>query len=338
MAKKGLSNRSKEGLSGGVNSRSTKKQIKHHIKSHKSTFAVYVILRILVVSAMLISFFQGNYENMFYCALSLVLFLIPTFVEKNLGIELPTALEITILLFIFCAVILGELENYYIKFPHWDTMLHTVNGFMCAAIGFALVDIFNRKRNFRYWNRNFKFELSPIFLTIFAFCFSMTIGVLWEFYEFGMDMIFLKDMQKDTVIHRISSVALDATNSNIPVIIDNIMEVYINGQELGLGGYLDIGLIDTMQDLFVNFIGAAAFSILGYFYFKTKGKRALAGKFIPTVKNIEGEFSTEKDFVSEVVTEDETIEGNKLPIEGDKSFIEKGKSSLVKGKSIEDID
>jgi len=292
VSNKGLSSKEKK-------SKRIKKHIKRHIKSHKATFAVYVILRVLVVSALLISFFQGNYENVFYCALSLVLFFIPAFVEKNFGIELPSALEIMILLFIFCSVILGELENYYVKFPNWDTMLHTVNGFMCAAIGFAMVDIFNRKRNFLYQHQSFKFELSPVFLTIFAFCFSMTIGILWEFYEFGMDMIFLKDMQKDTIIYRISSVTLDVTNSNIPVVIDNITEVTVNGQNLGLGGYLDIGLIDTMEDLLVNFVGAAAFSIIGYFYFKSEGKNTFASKFIPTVKNIEGEAKEEDKQIKE---------------------------------------
>lgn len=262
-----------------------KTQTKDKTKNCKGPLVVYVILRVLVVLSLVASFLRGNYENVFYCALSMVLFLIPAFVEKNFGIELPSALEITILLFIFGSVILGELANYYIRFPYWDKMLHTVNGFMCAAIGFAMVDIFNQKRNFR--NKSFKFELSPLFLTIFAFCFSMTIGVLWEFYEFGMDMIFLKDMQKDTIIHHISSVTLDETKSNIPVIIDNIREVSINGQDLGLGGYLDIGLIDTMEDLFVNFIGASVFSVIGYFYFKSLGKSKFASRFIPIVKDNE---------------------------------------------------
>ena len=115
-------------------------------------------------------------------------------------------------------------------------MLHTINGFICAAFGFALVDIFNR-------NRRIKFELSPVFLAIVAFCFSMTIGVLWEFFEFGMDMIFKTDMQKDFVINTISSVKLDPTNSNKAVIIKNITDVAVNGESLGLGGYLDIGLM-----------------------------------------------------------------------------------------------
>ncbi len=144
-------------------------------------------------------------------------------------------------------------------------MLHTTTGFLCAATGFALIDILNR-------NSKIKFQLSPIYVAVAAFCFSMTVGVLWEFFEFGMDRLFLMDMQKDTVIQSVTSVMLDPTNSNIPVTIDGITSVTINGQELGLGGYLDIGLYDTMGDLFVNFIGAVVFSTIGYFYIKQRGK------------------------------------------------------------------
>ena len=196
--------------------------------------------------------------------------------QRNFGIELPGTLEIIILLFIFSAEILGEIQAYYTYFHGWDTMLHTLNGFLCAAIGFSLVDLFNR-------NERFSLSLSPVFMAIVAFCFSMTVGVLWEFFEFGMDRLFMMDMQKDTVVNAITSVMLDPTNSNIPVTIDGITSVTINGQELGLGGYLDIGLYDTMGDLFVNFIGAAVFSTIGYFYIKQRGKGKLAKAFIPTI-------------------------------------------------------
>ena len=79
------------------------------------------------------------------------------------------------------------------------------------------------------------------------------------------------DMQKDTIVHTISSVMLDPTNSNIPITIDGITSVAVNGQDLGFSGYLDIGLYDTMEDLFVNFIGATVFSVIGYFYLKRRG-------------------------------------------------------------------
>ncbi|WP_277238007.1 hypothetical protein [Merdimonas faecis] len=231
------------------------------LREHKSSFLVYVTLRLLVILMMILQIFNRNYENVFLCVLTLVLLLIPSLIQINLKIELPTALEITILVFVFAAEILGEIQSYYIKFPFWDTVLHTINGFLMAAIGFALVDILNR-------SKKFSIQLSPVFLAIVAFCFSMTIGVIWEFFEYGMDQFFGLDMQKDTVIQGFSSVLLDPTKSNIPVPVQDITEVLINGRDLGLGGYLDIGLIDTMNDLFVNFVGAVLFSIIGYFYVK----------------------------------------------------------------------
>ena len=221
-------------------------------------------------------FLNGNYENVFLCVLTLVLFFVPSFIQLNYHIKLPDTLEVIILLFIFAAEILGEIHAYYILFPFWDTMLHTLNGFLAAAIGFSMVDILNR-------NERFSFALSPTFMAIVAFCFSMTIGVMWEFFEFAMDWFFRLDMQKDTIIAAISSVMLDPTGGNTPTQIKNITDVVINGQPLGLGGYLDIGLIDTMKDLFVNFIGAVVFSILGFFYVKYRGRASFASRFIPKV-------------------------------------------------------
>lgn len=253
------------------------------LREHRSSFMVYMILRILVIVTMVLQFFNGNYENVFLCVLTLILLVVPSFIQINLKIELPTALEIIILIFIFAAEILGEIQAYYIKFPFWDTVLHTMNGFLMAAIGFALVDILNR-------SKKVTFELSPAFLSLVAFCFSMTIGVIWEFFEFFMDQFFGLDMQKDTIVHSISSVMLDATNSNIPVGISGITDVVVNGKNLGLGGYLDIGLIDTMEDLFVNFIGAVVFSIIGYFYVKNRGKGRFASRLIPRLKSKDADF------------------------------------------------
>lgn len=256
--------------------RKIREPLVNEIKTHKATFAVYVTMRLIIIAIMAISFLKGRFENVFVCALSLVLLLVPSFFQKNFGIELPSTLEIIIMLFIFAAEILGELGCYYVKIPIWDTMLHTVNGFLCAAIGFSLVDLLNR-------NNRFKFHLSPLYLSIVAFCFSMTIGVLWEMFEFGCDCILLTDMQKDFVINRISSVTLNPNLENKAVIIDNISSVTVNGQELGVGGYLDIGLIDTMKDLIVNFVGAVVFSIIGFFYVKSRGKNEFAKRFIPTL-------------------------------------------------------
>ena len=246
------------------------------IRRQPVVFAVYLILRLIVLATLVSSVIRGEYESAFICLLVLALFMLPFFLQQNFGIELPSTLEIIILLFIFAAEILGELECYFITYPHWDSMLHTTTGFLCAATGFALIDILNR-------NSRIKFELSPIYVALAAFCFSMTVGVLWEFFEFGMDRLFHMDMQKDTVVQSITSVMLDPTNRNIPVTIDGIHSVAVNGQELGFDGYLDIGLYDTMADLFVNFIGAVVFSTIGYFYIKRRGKGRLARAFIPTL-------------------------------------------------------
>ena len=116
----------------------------------------------------------------------------------------------------------------------------------------------------------------------------MTIGVVWEFFEYFMDMNFGLDMQKDTVVHAISSVMLNPTGANRPEAIRGITSVVVNGQELGLGGYLDIGLIDTMNDLLVNFVGAFTFSVIGYFSLKHKGKKnRLVENLVPTWKDEE---------------------------------------------------
>lgn len=258
----------------------TARRLKSTIRQQPAVFAVYVVLRLIVVAELVLSILRGEYESAFICLLVLILFILPFFIQQNFGIQLPTTLEIIILLFIFAAEILGELEGYFITYPNWDTMLHTTTGFLCAATGFALIDILNR-------NSRIKFQLSPIYVALAAFCFSMTVGVLWEFFEFGMDRLFHLDMQKDTVVQSITSVMLDPTNSNTPITIDGIHSVAVNGKDLGFDGYLDIGLYDTMEDLFVNFIGAVTFSVIGYFYIKHRGKGKLARAFIPTLSEQE---------------------------------------------------
>lgn len=266
--------------------RQVRRELVDEIKKNKNVFAVYVILRVLVIAVAVMSFISGNMENFFICILSLVLFLLPAFVERKLKINLPDALEIIVLLFIFAAEILGEISSFYVRVPHWDTMLHTINGFLFAAIGFAMVDVLNR-------SSRVKFNLSPFYLAIMAFCFSMTVGVVWEFFEFGMDTLLDFDMQKDTVVSFISSVTFDSSLTNQTVMFNDIVDTVIvtaDGtkyafSDYGVNGYVDLGIMDTMKDLFVNFIGAVVFSVVGFFYVKSRGKGKFAGSFIPTLYN-----------------------------------------------------
>lgn len=240
-------------------------------KEEPAAFWTYVVLRFIVILILIRCILRGDIESAFVCVLVLVIYLLPQFVENRLNIDIPTTLEVIIFVFVFAAEILGELQSYFIKYSNWDTILHTSSGFLCAAVGFSLVDLLNR-------SDNSKVQLSPGYLAITAFCFSMTIGILWEFIEFSADRLFLLDMQKDTIVNQISSVSLDPTNSNISITVKGIKDVILvtdsGEQALGLGGFLDIGLYDTMEDLFVNFVGAVVFSVVAFFECKSE-KRPL---------------------------------------------------------------
>jgi len=245
-------------------------------KADKKTLTVYIILRMLVIICMIRELMLGDIQNALLCVLSLILFLLPALVEKTFKVELPNTLEITILIFIFSAEILGEINNFYGIFNNFDDILHTINGFLSASVGFSLIYLLNENVQ--------SFKLSPIFVSLVAFCFSMTIGITWEFFEYGMDQVFNLDMQKDTTVNIINTVTLDPSNSNKVINIDDINHTILydkNNQELTtINGYLDIGLIDTMEDLIVNFIGAFIYSIFGYLYIHNKEKNKIASKFI----------------------------------------------------------
>lgn len=258
--------------------------LKQYMRSKKTVTTIYLILRLLVILTMVMQLLSRNFQNVFVCMLTLFLFMLPSIIERRLHIDLPDVLESIILLFIFAADILGEIQEFYVLVPHWDTVLHTINGFLFAAIGFCILNIFNE-------NKRITLTLSPFSMAVVAFCFSMTIGVLWEFFEWGMDCWFGYDMQKDVILQNLSSVAIHPDGKNIPVVITDIRDVILvhadgTQQALGMGGYLDIGLQDTMKDLLVNMVGAVIFSLIGYFYVKTRGRGRIARMFIPEVLDV----------------------------------------------------
>ena len=233
------------------------------MREEPGVFWTYVILRTIVILVLIRSLFNGHLDNAIVCAFVLLLYVLPQFVENRMNIEIPSVLEIVIFVFVFMAEILGELDSYYLKYEHWDTILHTSSGFLLAAVGFSLVNLLNKSERVRV-------QLSPAYLAVVAFCFSMTMGVLWEFFEFAADRWLLFDMQKDTVLSQIATVDLDPTLSNTPVVISGITDTILELSDgsyyrLGLGGYLDIGIYDTMADLFVCFLGAVTFSVIAFF-------------------------------------------------------------------------
>ena len=253
------------------------KKLKTEFKENKGKIIIYLLLRVLIILCLILQVIRGEYENVLLCLLTLILLFLPFIIEHKLKIDLPNTLEIIIMIFVFSAEILGEVNNFYGIIPFWDTILHTLNGFLCAAIGFSLFDILNDKLK--------SIQLSSIYLCLFSFCFSMTVGVIWEFFEYGMDKTFNYDMQKDEYINEIYTTKLD--NNNKVVSIDDIKYTVLydknNKQLVNLNGYLDIGLNDTMKDLIVNFIGAIIFNIFGYAYLKNRKNDKFIKNFI--IKN-----------------------------------------------------
>jgi len=150
----------------------------------------------------------------------------PKWLHQKIGINIPSVMIIIYVVFIYCAIYLGEVRNFYYLIPHWDTVLHTFSGVALGALGFSIVSLLNK-------SDTVEFSLSPVFIAVFAFCFALSLGVIWEFFEFTMDCLTDGNSQR---------YALE------------------NG-ELLVG---QAALMDTMKDLIVNAIGALAISSIGF--------------------------------------------------------------------------
>lgn len=268
------------------------------IRSHKKSLTLYLILRTAITIVMILNILDGDTLNVFICIATLGLFLVPSFVESKWKVRISDTVQNILLLFIFAAEMLGEIGAFYVLIPWWDTMLHTLSGFLVAALGFSLVNLLND-------NKKIVFSLSPFFIVLVAFCFSMTVGVLWEFVEFTCDQIWQLDMQKDTIIQSIASITLDPSGGNTPYVISGITDTAVNGTDLGINGYLDIGLYDTMTDLFVNFIGALVFCSIGYISMKKGEKSEFMEQFMVEK---EGEGSTYLDTLTGEIDEEKITE------------------------------
>jgi uncharacterized membrane protein YjdF len=194
--------------------------MKHIIDNEKFNDFISWLIRALLVFTIVRDILIKNYEGLFIVILTLILTFYPNILERRFRVYLPSSIQVIITLFIFAAQYLGEIRNFYERFWWWDIMLHTTSGFVLGIIGFMFVYLLNK-------NYDTNVTLSPIFIALFAFCFAVMIGAIWEIYEFGMDRLVGFNMQK-------------------------FREA---GQD---------GLIDTMVDLIVDSIGALVVSVLGY--------------------------------------------------------------------------
>ena len=160
------------------------------------------------------------------CALGIIVMFLPTVISRSFKIVLPNTVVVLYFIFLYCAIFLGEVFDFYYLIPHWDNMLHDFSGAMLGALGFVAVDILNRDRKVS------GVSLSPFFVSVFAFSFALAVGALWEIYEFSFDTLLGLNMQKYTTAEGIALVGREA-------------------------------LSDTMEDMIIDALAALLISILG---------------------------------------------------------------------------
>lgn len=171
------------------------------------------------------------------CMLGIFAMLLPELLKHKFKISIPSLMIIIFAIFLICAIYLGEVHSFYYLIPHWDTMLHIFSGAALTAVGFSIIGILNK-------SETVPVSLSPIFIAIFAFCFSMSLAGLWEIYEFLADSILGTNMQK---------FALES-------------------------GELLVGheaIVDTMKDMIVAAIGSIVMTVVGYVSIKNKKQNSL---------------------------------------------------------------
>ena len=222
-----------------------------------------IILSIIVIAILIRKTFMKEWFMVFSCFYTLIIFSMPRLFNKKFKIKFNPLLEISIYLFVFCAEILGEIDEYYITYSWWDDLLHFTSGMLFSAVGLSFIDLIDK--------RDRKLRLPIIYKIFGALCFTMTLLSVWECFEFGMDKLFDTDMQKDRFVNKINSVELNKDKKNSPEKID-IKTLKVNDEDWinKYGGYLDIGLNDTMYDLLDGFLGAFLYLLISYIYLKKK--------------------------------------------------------------------
>lgn len=166
------------------------------------------------------------------CIVGVVAIHIPDILERHLKRDIPSFMVTMYIIFLYCAIFLGEVRSFYYLIPNWDNFLHTFSGMMLGSLGFSVITILNK-------TDKIPLNMSPFFVALFAFCFAVTIGVFWEFYEYLFDGLLGLNMQKFMLEDGIALIGREA-------------------------------LSDTMTDLFVDALGAFIMSVIGYISLKYK--------------------------------------------------------------------
>lgn len=227
----------------------------------KSSFLLLCLLVIVILASLISEFIMRDYFHIFLSFYTLLLLIVPTFFIKKLKITISNFFLILFYLSVFSSNILGEIYHFYINVPIFDDIVHFLTAFFMSSLVFTLIKNFTPLQN------------HLLLIAIISTSLSLTFSVCWEFYEYSSDKFLLTDMQKDTLISNISSSKLDNSQNYKPVKVQKIHKVILYNSHNDIlketeGGYLDIGLNDTMGDLIISFIGASLSSIFCCFYFK----------------------------------------------------------------------
>lgn len=211
--------------------------------------AVCVAGIIFCIFSMVLTLYRGNTKNILYIILTALLVCVPVALGILMKFSINSAM-FTFIVFYAVAPLLGSMYKLYYITSWWDDLLHFSGGVVFAMLGLFMAKFLNKKN-----------KSSIMLCAVFAFCFSLAVAALWEFFEFGMDTLFGMDMQVDTVIDSLNSYLL-GDKPGVQGSITEIQTVYVNGKELGVGGYIDIGLIDTMKDMMFEGMGALLYCII----------------------------------------------------------------------------
>ena len=209
----------------------------------------HFMLRAAIVCLALWKLCHGRWGSFGLCMLTLALCDVPSLVEDVMKLRVGALIDVVASLFAVSANICGEILGFYLRFPWWDVMLHVIWGFLAGLLGCAFLEALQGT------------ELRKYAAALAALGFAALSGILWEFFEFTMDAIFVWDMQKDAWLPSVNSVLLnpDGVNAAVTVAPETVV---VDG--VLWPGLLDPGLRDTISDLFLNFLGslAAFFALL----------------------------------------------------------------------------
>lgn len=211
-----------------------------------------------------------KYRFIFMSILSFLFYFLISFVKRLFNFEISFVFEFIMKFFIFLALICGEILNFYSYISFFDNFLHFFAGFISGCFGLSIFSYFI-----------FRCKSNVFLRGLFILSFSMMIGVFWEFFEFGVDRVFSFDMQKDTLVESVNSVYLNDSNLNSVFSISDILYTIIYTEDSFIevqGGYLDIGLYDTLEDMRFNMFGALVLLIFLLFNF------SFTNKFVISVK------------------------------------------------------